>query len=188
MAVKTTKNTKSTAVKRASSSKKSNNKVSWLKKRWIPVVVVLAFASVGAYLIGTSNAATNYYVSSLGYQCPTLPTLKLTSSGDCVRAVQKGLNNRNENLKLKSGTAYTALRVSGTYNAATVNAVKAYQTIWKNVGKKVPVDGVMGAATWDRFLNDCLVFSDPAAVGWHAATKGEEAYYTPPGYLCGGAF
>ncbi len=175
------------AVKKSTKSKsaKFNSKNSWLKRHWIALAVIVAFAGIGTYIIGVSSAATKYYVSSLGYSCPTLPTLKNGSTGDCVKAVQKGLNNRNGNLKLMNGTAWTPLVIDGKYGTNTYNAVKRFQTEWSSVGKKLAVDGIVGPATWDRFLNDCMVFSDPALVGWHYDSKNGTSYYTKPGYLCG---
>ena len=146
------------------STKKLTLKTSWLKRHWIVLAVIVAFASAGTYIIGISSAASKYYVSWLGYPCPTLPTLKNGSTGDCVKDVQKGLNNRNGNLKLMYGTAWTPLVIDGKYGTNTYNAVKRFQTEYSNAGKKLAVDGIVGPATWDKFLNDGLVFSDPAVV------------------------
>jgi len=173
--------------KMAKQKKNTNGNVAWLKQRWIVLAVMLSFAGVGVYTLAFSSAATQYYVSFLAYQCPTLPTLRTGSTGDCVKAVQKGLNNRNENFKLRFGLAYTPLAVNGIYGTATTAAVRKYQStgtpgVSGGTGAKRPADGVFGSATWDKFLNDCWVFSDPTYVGWHQ-DKGGNVYY-PPGYLC----
>ncbi len=157
-----------------------NSKIAWIKKHWIMLAVVVVFAGVGAYLVGMSSAATKWYASFLNSNCVTRPTLYEGHRGHCVRAVQRGLNNRNENLKRMNGIQYTRLAVDGIYGPATKSAVLKYQNDKKNVGKKLPADGKMNQATWDIFLNDCLVFSYPESIG----QPGKGGVALQAGYAC----
>lgn len=109
------------------------------------VVAVVAFA--GVRIVDQSSA---YYVSELGtYGCKSTATLRSGSKGNCVKALQYGLNNwityHNYNI--------TALKVDGDFGKATKDAVMAYQK-----KRDLKADGVVGSATWGKFLVDCSVF------------------------------
>lgn len=101
-----------------------------------------------------------YFISSLNsgaYNCTYAtvpPTLREGNSGECVKAVQFGLNSWNTYYKY----GQPLMAVDGSFNAQTTTAVKSYQT-----KKGLTADGVVAPSTWNAFSNDCAVYSVPGS-------------------------
>lgn len=148
-------------------TKKIKSKDSITSKKWFkigfPALLVLVFASAGAYYVNRSSAATgdsapNYISSIQGHKCSTSgkypPTLRQGSAGECVKALQLGLNNRKAFIAWTTGGKIpnTPIRTDGKFGSATTTAVKEYQT-----SKKITADGVAGKQFWDQFLSDCTI-------------------------------
>lgn len=144
-------------------------KQSITSKKWfkfgLPALLVVILAAAGAYYVNRSKAATGYidtkpnYISSIsGHGCVTSgkypPTLSQGSRGECVKALQLGLNNRKAFIAWTSGgkIPYRPITVDAVYGVATTAAVKEFQS-----SKGITADGVAGKTTWDQFLTDCTV-------------------------------
>lgn len=137
------------------------------KKIIIISAAILSFAVIGLMVLRSSSAATQYSVSSLGTGCSTTPLLKVGSRGNCVSALQKGLNNWTSAQIAKSGTGKNAaqnsvggyIAVNGVFDEATKNKVMAFQKAKGQQGKNLAVDGIVGPQTWAAFTFDCEVFN-----------------------------
>lgn len=120
----------------------------------IPIVVVVAIASVGAYVLVKSRASTPIYISgAFGYNCRTYspPTLSNGSKGECVKVVQKGVNNWiNLHNWFARKIVYPTITVDGIYGTKTQTAVKQYQQ-----NHKLVADSIVGHNTWTVMSNDC---------------------------------
>lgn len=162
---------KSTAkvTRAASSQQKSASKQAWYlqQKVMLPLIMVIVFAAIGTYVIRKSKAATAYPVSMLdpSNRCSTpgvddLPTpLGQGNAGPCVVALQNGLNNWNSfRAWVTAGRIpYHPLTADGIFGPATKSAVMDFQREHSANGKRLAVDGYVGASTWTALLNDCAV-------------------------------
>ncbi len=141
-------------------SKKTNVKSKWFKIG-IPVAVALIFAGFGIYMLRSSSADAgplNQISSIAGHSCITSSkypaTLRQGSTGECVKALQIGLNNWASLRSLFSSgrIPYTALKVDGIFGSQTTVAVRDFQA-----SHGLGIDGIVGQNTWDAFLRDCSV-------------------------------
>jgi hypothetical protein len=89
-------------------------------------------------IIGVNPAVSISFSTSVPYSS----TVKLNSSGNLVKILQRDLND----------LGYGTLTVDGSFGQATQNAVKKFQT---NYGLKV--DGVVGTNTWSS-INSALEY------------------------------
>lgn len=128
------------------------------KKLFIPIIVLVVFAAVGAYIVGTSHASS-YSVSGL-YGCNGTPNLAQGNVGDCVKALQYTMNNWAAARSYFSGGTipYTPLAIDGNFGPSTKTAVMNYQRAYSAGGKRLAVDGQVGPATWTAIQNDCSAF------------------------------
>lgn len=99
----------------------------------------------------TPAAATN------PYSCPTHPTIRQGSSGDCVKHLQWYLNHRFGQ----------ALAEDGAFGPLTYNAVRSFQT-----AHGLTIDGIVGPQTWGALQSAATV-----------AAPGAHVYYLRPLYL-----
>lgn len=127
----------------------------------LPIVGVLLIATISAYMLGRSSAAGQLQEISViqGHNCvqqtgKKLPTLGEGNQGECVKAVQIGINNRLAFISWTSGgkVPYQPIATDGIYGAATKQKVIEYQT-----ANKLTADGVVGTNFWNTFLSDCTV-------------------------------
>lgn len=135
----------------------------------IPVVVVLAVASVGTYVLAKSKAATTNVsgVSEVvtasglfGFNCNSYPPPTLTqgSTGVCVKVIQTGLNNYISAYDfLGHKSVPTAGTVDGIFGPKTAAAVKFYK-----VQHNLPADSIAGPAFWSAFTRSCLTLGGGA--------------------------
>lgn len=144
-------------------------KKAWYKKFLLPFAMIVAFAAVSTYLVNSSKAATNYYVSMIDPQAVNCvqatadslpPTVKRYDKNDCVRVVQQAMNNW---LAVRSwfsqgSIPYRPVAVTNYFDLATENAVKDFQREHSANGKRLAVTGEVGPSTWTAILNDwaCL--------------------------------
>src|SRR5690606_17904646 len=111
----------------------------------------------GGYMIVKSQAyAVLGSISGFGgYGCnytTTPPTIGQGNAGECVKALQHGLNNWGIYSGSKKTVPNLPLTVDGIFGAKTTSVVKAFQK-----SKGLAQDGVVGPKTWNAFLNDCNV-------------------------------
>ena len=139
----------------------SNTVKSINKNKILLVIFAALFAGIGIYVLTRSSASTGYgddWVSgAFGYNCRTYspPTLKVGSKGECVKVVQKGLNNWIAAYNWLSGKVLIQpLTIDGQYGNATASVVKTYQS-----RNGLTADGVVGYNTWSRFGTDCFFFA-----------------------------
>ena len=116
----------------------------------LPVLAVLAVASIGAYLTFQSSASTNCVSRNF----------RAGSSGPCVKYAQTMLNNVNYNVHNMGTQVWeysvfgSALAVDGSYGRKTTAAVKSYQSFnnkWRGpyrLPQTLTVDGATGPRTW----------------------------------------
>lgn len=78
-------------------------------------------------------------------------TVRQGSTGSAVRAVQDQINFRNN----RNGHT---LNVDGIFGAKTTVAVKAFQKGMATEIRGFPVDGVVGAKTWQALITEALSF------------------------------
>jgi peptidoglycan hydrolase-like protein with peptidoglycan-binding domain len=143
--------------------KSSNSLKSIWQRRKVPIIIVLVlFASVGAYMIKSSGASTFMEASLFGYGCTSTPTIGQGNQGPCVTVVQQGLNNWSEYKKRSSGSKtpynYVPLKVDGVFGASTKAKVIEFQQAKATTGKNIAADGVVGPATWVSLQADCSVW------------------------------
>lgn len=157
----------------AKTNKKPKKKVEYQanfqRNRKIVIIsaAILTFAVIGLLVLRNSSAATQYSVGSLGTGCNSTPQLSVGSRGNCVSALQKGLNNWTSAQIAKSGSGKNAanssaggyIGVSGNFDEATKNKVMAFQKAKGQEGKNLKVDGIVGPQTWAAFTFDCSVFN-----------------------------
>jgi zinc D-Ala-D-Ala carboxypeptidase len=138
----------------------------------LPVVAIVAVASVGAYLLTQSHAATcKDYIYGNG------------GSGVCVGYIQKMLNGayeagtaigQNPNFAQAVGLPVSSTKlitVDGSYGPQTVGRVKAFQTAMH----QRTIDGIVGPTTWAQLCGAAYTAAvdrqndSVAQVGWGAA-------------------
>jgi len=141
--------------------KRGNNLLGKLniKKLILPLVVVVAVAGVGGYMLAKSQAYIGDSIGVIsgfgGYGCNYYtipPTIRQGSTGECVKALQHGLNLWGVNSGSKKSVPYLPLTVDGVFGSKTTSVVKAYQK-----SKGLTQDGVVGPNTWTAFLSDCYL-------------------------------
>lgn len=93
----------------------------------VPLLVVVAVAAIGTYLLVASHAAT---------KCTSL-TFREGSKGRCVKNIQLIING------LPNATYNGSVKPDGSYGSATKAKVAGLQ---KYVG--LPTDGAVGPKTW----------------------------------------
>ncbi len=134
----------------------------------LPIAAILLVASLASYFLGRSSAAGNLEQISVikGHNCiqqsgKKLPTVSTGSQGECVKAVQIGLNNRLAFISWVSGgkTPYKPIATDGVFGPTTKQAVIDFQN-----AHKLTADGVVGTATWNELLSDCTVTATPCVV------------------------
>jgi hypothetical protein len=114
----------------------------------VPVIVIVAVAAIGSYVLGIDHAATTCYGTPGGFG--------EGSSGQCVADIQNLLNY--DLLASK-----THLTVDGDFGSLTQTAVKLEQ---KNSG--LTQDGIVGPKTWPHV---CEAGYGPAPSSYTNAAK-----------------
>lgn len=117
----------------------------------MPAVVVLAIGIIGAYFVVSSHAST--YDARMsgygGYSCKSTDTLRSGSRGDCVKALQYGIDNWVRQCKI----ATPILTIDGKFGASTTNGVKVFQS-----KHGIAADGIVGANTWNAFFAERSIY------------------------------
>jgi len=98
----------------------------------VPIIAVVIIGGIGAYIFGTSHAAT----------CRSY-TFAQGSSGQCVKDIQGLLN-----YDLVGLNSSKYLVVDGQYGPKTRDYVKLWQGM-----NGLPTDGVVGPQTWNQVCN-----------------------------------
>lgn len=126
------------------------------RKLVVLVIFMAGFAGLGAYyLLFSSHAQTPRSIVGFGgYKCTSNQKLSTGSTGDCVRAIQFGLNNWNT----YHTEGLAPLSADGKFSEKTKAAVQKFQS--KN---GLPADGTVDQNTWNAFLLDCSTFQACAA-------------------------
>lgn len=119
-------------------------------KKIIIVLFALVFGGIGVYFLFRSHAdAPRSIVGFGGYSCVKTERLSVGSKGDCVRALQYGLNNWNSVTR----AGLPALSADGNFDDITNAYVKVFQE--KN---GLPKTGIVDNRTWGAFLTSCAPF------------------------------
>ena len=119
-------------------------------KLLIVSLFVLLFAGIGVYFLFRSHAAPPRSIVGFGgYKCVKTDKLSIGSKGDCVRALQYGLNNWNS----VTNAGLPALSANGDFDDITAAYVKIFQQ--KN---GLPQTGIVDNGTWNAFLTSCAPF------------------------------
>ncbi len=112
----------------------------------IPVLAVMVVGGLGAYL-ATQSSARSLDSKASPYNCKVPePTVRLGSTGVCVKALQFSLNQWIVYQRITANK----LPVDGRFGSKTVDVVKRFQQ-----RQGLPVDGVVGPKTWARLADGC---------------------------------